>query len=320
MEPVEFYPPEKMNPAEIGYYIDGRIDAKDITSLIIYWADKGYINIREQGKGGLFSRKEYVLEKKREMEAKNSYEPYLFTSMFMFGEEGILNLNSLKNRFYPYIEKTARLLKIDIVMGGVKLYTEESLRIGSLIRSSALLLIILPIVYFAVERDINLISPEIVTGIVSIPFRFPLAILSILILLILGGRCKKRTEEYSRLLGRIRGFKTFLLTAEKEKLEALIDENPDYFYNILPYTIVLGVSDKWADKFKDLVKAPPTWYQTTGTDLFTMALFMNAFNGTLDSMRNTMYSTPPSNRGPGISSMGGGSAGGGAGGGGGSSW
>lgn len=320
VEPVEFYPPENMNPAELGYYIDGRIDAKDITSLIIYWADRGYITIKEIGKSGLFTKKDYILEKKKEMEERNSYEPFLFKGMFMFSPGSELNLSSLKNRFYPYIEKCARLLKIDLVMKGTRLYTPESLRMGNIIKSLSLILLILPLIYYSVDRDINIISPEMVGGIISIPFNFPLAFAGIFILIIVGIRCRKRTSEYSSLLGRIKGFKNFLLLAEKPKLEALVDENTQYFYNILPYTIVLGVSDKWAEKFKDLVKAPPSWYQSSSTDLFTMALFMNAFNGTLNSMENSMYSVPPSNRGPGISSGGGGSAGGGAGGGGGSSW
>lgn len=42
----------------------------------------------------------------------------------------------------------------------------------------------------------------------------------------------------------------FLETAEKEKLEQLVFEDPKYFYNILPYAYVLGVSDKWIKSLK----------------------------------------------------------------------
>ncbi len=44
---VEFYPPEGMTPAEIGYVIDGVIDNKDIVSMITYYASKGYLSIQE---------------------------------------------------------------------------------------------------------------------------------------------------------------------------------------------------------------------------------------------------------------------------------
>ena len=39
--------PAGMTPAEAGYIIDGAVDSKDIFSLILYWADRGYLSIEE---------------------------------------------------------------------------------------------------------------------------------------------------------------------------------------------------------------------------------------------------------------------------------
>ncbi len=321
IETVEFYPPDNMNPSEVGYFIDGSIDVKDITSLIIYWADKGLLNISEEGKDGLFSKKEYFLEKKKDIQAKNSYEPYFFNSIFTFSDEkNIVSISSLKNIFYKYIEKTSSLLGIDLAMNHKALYNKKSLSIGAIISFLPIILIVLTIIRYAVDMQINYFSTELLLGILTIPSVVPLVIPAFILCFFIGPRIKQRTPEYSAILGKIKGFKRFLETAEKNKLEMLIDENPSYFYNILPYTIVLGVSDKWADKFQDLVKEPPNWYHSSSMNLFTMGLFMASFNNTLGNMTQNMYSTPPSNNGPGLSSMGGGSAGGGAGGGGGSSW
>ena len=55
----------------------------------------------------------------------------------------------------------------------------------------------------------------------------------------------RRTDEGAKTLAHIQGFRSFLVTAEKENLEALVEQDPEYFYNILPYTYALGVSDKW---------------------------------------------------------------------------
>ena len=62
-----------------------------------------------------------------------------------------------------------------------------------------------------------------------------------------------------RMLGKIKGFKNFLETAEKSKLEELVMQNPEYFYNLLPYTYVLGVSNKWIEKFEDIALEAPHW-------------------------------------------------------------
>ena len=63
---AEFYPPEGMTPAEIGYAVDGTVDSKDVLSLLIYWADKGYIKIEERTK-----RDFYLIQLKQLPESYN---------------------------------------------------------------------------------------------------------------------------------------------------------------------------------------------------------------------------------------------------------
>ena len=47
VETVEFGPPEGMNSADVGYIIDGETDNRDVVSLLIFWADKGFIEIHQ---------------------------------------------------------------------------------------------------------------------------------------------------------------------------------------------------------------------------------------------------------------------------------
>ena len=114
------------------------------------------------------------------------------------------------------------------------------------------------------------------------------------------------------MLGRIRGFKNFLETAEKDKLEALVMENPQYFYEILPYTYVLDVSDTWMKKFESITLEPPTWY-SGHYSTFDVVMFHHFMNTTMTTATSSMTSQPSSGSGGGFS-------GGGSGGGGGGSW
>ena len=116
----------------------------------------------------------------------------------------------------------------------------------------------------------------------------------------------KRTEYGNKLLGKILGFKRFLTTAEKPQLEKLVEENPEYFYDILPYTYVLGVSDKWIKQFETISIQAPDWYVGNNFDIITFGAFMNS---TMSSANSAMSSSPSS------SSGGGGFSGGGSGGG-----
>ena len=62
VETIEFYPPEGMTPAEIGYIVDGRIDQKDMTSMIMYYADRGYLKVTE------YKKNKIMLTKLRDIE------------------------------------------------------------------------------------------------------------------------------------------------------------------------------------------------------------------------------------------------------------
>lgn len=93
----------------------------------------------------------------------------------------------------------------------------------------------------------------------------------------------------------------------------MVEKNPTYFYDILPYTYVLDVSNKWIKKFESISVESPTWYDGIGS--FSMTTFSTFVDSTMSSMNSASDSSSSSD-----SSSGGGSSGGGSGGGGGSSW
>ncbi len=110
-------------------------------------------------------------------------------------------------------------------------------------------------------------------------------------------------------MSQLLGLKRFIEVAEKKRLESLVEENPNYFYDVLPYAYILGVSDKWIKKLESLIPIKSELYHH------------NNFN----KFANDMYSaTIPTTKNGGVSesssSGGGGFSGGGHGGGGGRSW
>jgi uncharacterized membrane protein YgcG len=140
----------------------------------------------------------------------------------------------------------------------------------------------------------------------------------------------KRTERGGALLGKVLGLKNFIRKAEKDVLERQVQDNPEYFYHILPYAYVLGVTDKWARQFEKLATAPPAWYKgASGSDTFSPAEFYLWMQAAFQSMQSAMAPTSGGSDGGGDYSGGsyggggadgGGSSGGGFGGGGGGGW
>ena len=146
---------------------------------------------------------------------------------------------------------------------------------------------------------------------------FLLGLVCIIAMSVLYNLMPKRTPYGNEILGKIRGFKRFLETAEKEQLEAMVMKNPTYFYDILPYTYVLGISDKWISQFETIALQAPDWYSSSNS--FSVASFGTFMNSTMSSAKTAMASSPSSSSG-GSGGSGGGSSGGGSGGGGGGSW
>lgn len=136
---------------------------------------------------------------------------------------------------------------------------------------------------------------------------------------ILSSCVPKRSDYGKELLGEIVGFRNFMEVAEKERLEALLEEDPEYFYNTLPYAQVLGVTKKWTDKFKDISMEQPSYYDTYYplNNYIALNMFINNLNKVESTVSHTIDTSSGSSGG---GFGGGGFSGGGSGGGGGSSW
>ena len=138
-----------------------------------------------------------------------------------------------------------------------------------------------------------------------------------------------KRSEYTALMGRALGFKDFIRTAELDKIEALVEEDPEYFYHILPYAYVFGLTDKWIKHFENMEIAQPTWYvgRYDYFDGYMMGRMMNSCGASVADNLSVPIST---GNGGGFGSgggwtggggfSGGGFSGGGVGGGGGGGW
>lgn len=434
IETVEFYPPEGFNSLDVGFLYKGKAESKDVTSLLIYLANKGYIeindnkidlnqdkiNLSEDAKDnanrkilelqnkineekrnnpdsnkikyyenmlniykeidkpidynqyGLKSsikkenkKNEFVIKKLKDYDGDNVNEQMFMDGIFKLGRTEVTD-KMLYNDFY--ITNNQILCNINCKKNKDKIFEKgtsgKSIIILLLMVISSIVTIIIPTIEYAGINGLGIILLDCVfylpffavaifkKSFVLLGFIFfhsfffinSLPIVEVittdntyLLGFIVGMGCllgmiiclklmPKRTQYGNEILGKLRGFKNFLETVEKEKLESMVVQNPNYFYDILPYTYVLGVSDKWIKKFESISLQAPNWYGSSNA--FDVVTFGTFINSTMIIARSVMSSSPSSNSGGGSSgssssgggSSGGGSSGGGSGGGGGSSW
>lgn len=371
VETVEFYPPEGFNSLEIGYLYKGKVDDKDVTSLLVYLANKGYIKISQIEEKSLFStEKGFKITKLKDYDGNNYNEKLFLKGLFSNKtmqnsiEDNTVSDIDLIGNFYNTMRRIVSnidnkenkqklfeknsLIKVIMVMLLIIVYCVASVVLvlaggDDFIQLNITFVFLLYPIFILTLAYLSSVIASLVIGciilILVIPITlvmfsetiysigFAIGLLCLFSIIILLKIMKKRTPYGAEMLGKIKGFKNFLETAEKDKLEALVMENPTYFYDILPYTYVLGVSDKWIKKFEAISLQAPDWYDSsTSFDVSSFGTFMNK---TMESAESSMsYSSDSSSGDYGGSSggssssgsSGGGSSGGGSGGGGGGSW
>ncbi len=370
IETVEFYPPEGYNSLEIGYLYKGYANDKDVISLLIYLANKGYIKIEEMKSDHFLTNKNnYKFTRLKDYEGENQNEKMFMSGFFRKTGSNEIEIQDLENKFFitsqriknninnrenkkKMFDQTSKRFSLIIVICLFIPFLVLLKNIGFTLIFPLLFVVVgltvviflfqasdsssnsgeLNVRIFALIWGAGFIGIPLVAMIIPmakqldlIPFLFEFMICLVLMVILICNM-KKRTKEGSDIYGKIRGFRKYLQTVEKEKLESMVMANPSYFYDILPYTYVLGLSDKWIKKFEGITIQEPYWYSSN--ERFTLNHFGNFMDTSFKNMSSLMTSVPTSSSEGGSSqgssssssSSGGGSSGGGSGGGGGSSW
>lgn len=371
VDTVEFYPPDGVNSLEAGFLYNGSAVNKDVTSLLIYLANKGYLTITEsENKNILSTSGNFTLKKVKDYDGTNEYEKTFLNGLFESSDE--VTLLDLENKFYRTTNKILR--SVNSKENKNKIFDKGTRKIKNIIALLGIIVyIVITVIPLSSMGDTSLAFSIILFGVIgyivvlisldgissmskggsifsTVMFTIMFMILpwlttevdiifndsflllgciigfiSVVIITVFYKLTDKRTKYGIEILGKLRGFKNFLETAEKEKLEALVNEHPNYFYDILPYTYVLGVSSKWIKKFESINIEAPTWYY--GYTSYNFDTFTNSMDNMISTSTTVFTSNPASSSsgsgfisGGGSGFSGGGFSGGGFGGGGGSSW
>ena len=283
IEVVEFSAPDEMTPADAGYVIDKNIDDRDISSLLIFWAEKKYIEIIQN------EDKSINLKKLKEVDDKmKTYETTMFNTIF--AQKSEVNLKALPTILKPIVPTIKKQIKDEnnkkyfnakiesasswLTLGITCLLVFLSYFFGS----GGTFSIICGVIIFAISTIFSNISNKVyiqkklksiiiyIAGIVlflifallnliySFTNLYILALISItsflcLLTYVLCPFLEYRTKEGRLVVGRLVGLKRYLEITEKEKIEMLIKENPKHFYDIIPYAYVLNVSNEWIENF-----------------------------------------------------------------------
>ncbi len=334
--------PEGMDPLKMGVWLDGNADTEDVTSMVYYFADQGYLKIDLQDED------DPLLIKEKEIpDDAPIYQKTLFKGLFKKRE---MRVSELAHKFYNSAQRAKMQVAkpqmyekksiFGFVLGGalaviyvtLTLLLMGAIHIGggytyllgisfavpviAILGVSAArenyryklkagllgLLLVVPVLIAAIACLIYVSA--VATHIVTGWEMLVLCICAFASVFITSGTLSRK-EKYVKELGDILGFKEFILYTEKDRLKELLEDMPELFYHVLPYAQVLGVSDQWEDKFRGLTLEPPSWCVGYRMSLFDYMILNRC-------MRRAMITAmqPPNNGGKAGYSGGGGSFGG----------
>lgn len=321
---VEWTPPPDLTPAEVGTLIDEKCDIPDVVSTLVDLASRGYLHIKPIPYNGILflSKKDYQFTKTDPPKKGPPLKPHelLFLNALFPPNESVNYLSSLSGRFsldIPYIKQA-----IWGELASKKLFFRDP-------DTDRQWFYILAFILFMIGAITALLGDN-----ASRATGFGLVI-SAAITGLAARAMPARTAAGSLAVARCKAFQRFVKTTEKKRIEVLAKEDPTIFGRLLPYAMVLGAADQWANAFKDLIMAPPDWYDNSAfgwSGPFSPYTFVDDLGQSLRTI-NAGFAAPPPMPASGSSwssggggggysgfSDGGGFSGGGFGGGGGGSW
>ncbi len=307
-----YEPPGDLRPPEVGVLVDGRLDQRDISALLVDLAVRGFIKIEETKEAGwLFDTTSFTFHRKREPSEWAKLMPFereMLQGLFGSHETSV-KLADLKNRFYTHLEQIRTQTFAALKHRGYFRFRPDRVRTGANVVS------------------LLVSGGSVVAAIVSVAalganplYAVVAAVLAILVAFMFSRLMPAFTLGGAQARLEVLGFEEYLGRAERDRLKLA---TPETFEKFLPYAMALGVEAQWAKAFEGLYTKPPDWYagpSPVGT--FTPSGFTHSLGSMAAVTASTFASSPRSSSGSSGfgGGGGGGSSGGGSGGGGGSAF
>jgi len=311
--PTQYIPPKEASVLASGLLVGAK--GSGFTAQLLDWAVRHYIDIYETKPKGLFTKADYDIEIKKDVNKLKEEEKELLRDMFDGSLPAVgarLSLKSLSGNL-KFVNNTRdnqkKLTK--------SLEKDYQLREKNSAKAK-----------FITVWGVSLIVLGLIT------FSIPFLALSVFILAIYKPIFRPFTDKGLALARYLDGYKLYIKAAEKDRLVML--QGPDTAEKIgrtidlnkpaeliklyersLPYAVLFKVEKKWSEQLSHLYQQAnhnPSWYHSSGAFQYAgFAAAMSTF-----SSASTSYGASGGANSSG--SGGGGSSGGGGGGGGGGGW
>ena len=285
-------PPEGITAGEIGCRLTLR--GADLTLMVLSWAQLGYLSIRMDQRGRVFLHRRMNMGNERSA-FENHYFHLLFAKKQVVTGTGHRYANLCRR-----VENEHPGVKNGLLAGSgnpkffLLLTSLVGLAAGAAVGSALGMTTIMRILLAAVlglggcygslqiqklTQRLFLRPPAILwPGLVSMAVFLLLSLLSgqpvmgltaVLLQLLAGVMASyggRRTDLGRQTANEILGLRRYLRTVSYEELQRIVSSNPDYYFEMAPYALALGVDKAFAARFQKLSQ-PSCTYLSLGKDV-----------------------------------------------------
>lgn len=281
------YPPEGLNAGELGSRLT--MAGVDLTMMVFSWAALGYVRICPDRYGRVKLMRRMTMGNER-----SDFENRVFKSLFAksdFVDATAMSFARLCRKTAVTVSGSREIMSkhsgsvklMRVILCGINVFAGVCFAMNMKMNSTlqvlmAIVLVVLGVVtawgmqggpYRIFLRGKQPLVISLGCAVVwmmagAVSGQISVAALSVLgqlaggFLAAYGGR---RSDLGRQQASRILGLRRFLKKAPKEELQRLLEQNPDYFHELMPYALALGVDRQFAKQF-DGILLPPCSYLT----------------------------------------------------------
>jgi uncharacterized membrane protein YgcG len=297
---VEFDPPQKLRPAQLGLILDESADTKDVTATIVDLAVRGFLTITDIPQ--MLGRHDWLLTQKQgDVSTLLPYETTLLNGLFEGRQQ--VKISELKGKFQSTLRSAEGQVYNDALERKFFPARPDYVRLAA-----------------AGIGIVLLVAGGALTWVLGLLFGGGLIGVGVIVvgmaLIVVHRAMASRTALGREVMQKTLGFRLYMTTAEQYRQQ--FAEKAEIFTQLLPYAIVFGCVGRWAKAFEGIdTSSSNGWY--VGNAPFQAAVLSSSLESMNSSLSSALSASPPSS-GSASGFGGGGFSGGGGGGGGGGSW
>jgi len=288
-----------INSLEMGYLYNGAVKDKDIATLLMTLANKGYINVDR-------TKKSYRLVKVKNYDSDDRVEKVFMSELFknqdvITRKDLVNNVDCMKNNIGFKLKDHQKRNKLFInpllsykvlfwimivvifVLSTINIffeYQESAIVVNCILGSIGFITLLYGMIYEKVKIEkalyifvglIMIVSPIVLTKYLAFTqdsiklVTYIIGIISMIIIVSIAKVMSDRTLYGVKVYNQINAYKRYL--SEFNDASKEMKKNKYCFYEVLPYTFVLGISDKWYHKFMNEEVPQISWYKTNKFEL-----------------------------------------------------